>query len=70
MIFNYVIIFLFGLATGVNFMAWWKDRNSHTNQTGKVIRPRPWPQYKDIMSLSETMKKEFESISRKQNDTK
>lgn len=27
MMFNYIIIFLWGVAIGTNFMAWWKDRN-------------------------------------------
>jgi hypothetical protein len=42
MIFNYVVVFLIGLAIGVSFMAWWKDRK-HPIQSGKITAPKPWP---------------------------
>ncbi len=42
MIFNYVIVFLIGMAIGCNFMAYWKDRK-HPIQSGKVKSLKPWP---------------------------
>jgi hypothetical protein len=36
MILDYIMIFLWGIALGVNFMAWWKDRNNGKTFNGKV----------------------------------